>query len=205
MEKSISQLPAEGAGLMDLGVVLGQTQAFAVIAGRCSAAQAATLHRLRQDKMYQRCTPQWEEFCRQYLNLSRSEADRIIRLWEEFGAGYFELAQLTRISAETYRAIATSVKDGTLQFNGKTIELNAENSRKVAAAVAGLRRSQPKAAKPANALLKALDRHCAALIAEISAISSEALTGEDRILLASILSRTHSELAGLISAAGALT
>jgi hypothetical protein len=33
--------------------------------------------------------------------MTSNHADRIIRLWQEFGAGYFELAQLTRVSAET--------------------------------------------------------------------------------------------------------
>ena len=37
---------------LDLGVALGQNQAFSLVAGRCSAAQAATLQRLRQEKKY---------------------------------------------------------------------------------------------------------------------------------------------------------
>ena len=189
MDKPLSELPDENAGLVDLGVVLGQTSAFGLIAGRCSAAQAAALRRLRQDKMYKSCTLHWEEFCRKYLKMSRAEADKIIRLWEEFGAGYFEVAQLTRISAQTYRAIAPSVKEGALQFNGETIELTAENSRKVAAAVAGLR--QPKQMQER---LASLDKNCARLIAEIEAIAAEELSREHVALFRSILSRTHSAL-----------
>jgi len=202
MEKSISELPAEAAELVDLGVVLGQTQAFAVIAGRCSAAQAAALHRLRQDKLYQRSMPRWEDFCRKYLNMSRAEADQIIRLWEEFGGGYFEVAQLTRISAKTYRAIAPSVREGALHVNGETIELNAENSRKVAKAVAGMRSALMKGPKSMQERLADLDKRCAALVAELSAIMSAELTSEDRALLGSLLSRTHSALARLVLEAG---
>ena len=39
-EDFLSELPAESAALLDLGVALGQNHAFGLIAGRCSAAQA---------------------------------------------------------------------------------------------------------------------------------------------------------------------
>jgi hypothetical protein len=61
---------------------------------------------LRENKLYKRVSPDWREFCDGYLNINRGQADHIIRLLDEFGPGYFELAQLTRISPETYRAIA---------------------------------------------------------------------------------------------------
>ena len=53
------------------------------------------------EKKYQKCAPTWKEFCPKFLKMTSNHADRIIRLWQEFGAGYFELAQLTRVSAET--------------------------------------------------------------------------------------------------------
>jgi hypothetical protein len=49
MKKSVIELSHEGAGLLDLGVALRQNQAFSLVAGRCSAAQAATLLRLRKE------------------------------------------------------------------------------------------------------------------------------------------------------------
>jgi hypothetical protein len=76
--------------------------------------------------------------------MCRFEVDRFIRLWEESGPGYFELAQLMRISAETYRAIAPSITDPPLD-NGETTELNAENSRQIAAPAAEVRRTRPAA------------------------------------------------------------
>ena len=139
MKKSVIELSHDGAALLDLGVALGQNQAFGLVAGRCSAAQAATLLRLRQEKKYLHCAANWREFCSKYLKISGSEADRIIRLWEEFGATYFELAQLIRISPEGYRAIQPAVKDGALHHDGEAIEFDAENSRKLAAAAAQLR------------------------------------------------------------------
>jgi hypothetical protein len=130
--------------------------------------------------------------------MSRGEADKIIRLWEEFGAGYFELAQLTRISAETYRAIAPSVKDGALHFHGEPIELNAENSRKVVAAVAELRRALP-AKEPAPQLamherIAALDKRCTAILGEFAEISRRERNGENWLQFTSTLSRIHSGL-----------
>jgi hypothetical protein len=44
---------------------------------------------------------------------------------------------LTRVSPQTFRAIAPAIQDGALRYNGETIELNAENSRKVAAGGGG--------------------------------------------------------------------
>jgi hypothetical protein len=198
MKEPLSEVPAESAGLLDLGVVLGQNQAFAIMAGRCSAAQAAGLQRLREQRLYKSCTPHWEEFCTQHLKMSRGEADKIIRLWEEFGAGYFEVAQLTRISAETYRAIAPSVKEGALHFHGEPIELNAENSRKVASAVAELRRTLP-AKKPAQQLamherIGVLDKRCTAILSEFEEISRRERSGENWLLFTSVLLRVHSGL-----------
>jgi hypothetical protein len=91
MENQICER-AEADELVDLGMVLGQNQAFGFLAGRCSAAQAAGIRRLRNEKLYKRATEHWKEFCPQYLKMSGSQADNIIRLWEEFGAGYFEMA-----------------------------------------------------------------------------------------------------------------
>jgi hypothetical protein len=74
-----------------------------------------------------------------YLNLSRAEADRIIRLLDEFGPSYFELSQSIRISAQTLRAIAPAVSEGVLHHEGEAIPINGDNSRRVAAAVAEIR------------------------------------------------------------------
>lgn len=198
MRKSIAELPAADAALLELGLALGQNQAFAVVAGRCSAAQAAGLRRLREEKLYKRCTEHWDAFCAAYLKISRSEADRMIRLWDEFGAGYFEVSQLTRISAETYRAIAPSVRDGVLHFQGEPLELNAENSRKVAAAVAELRSALPakKAARPIemHERLADLDRRCTAILDEFRDISRLERNGENWLLFTTVLSRVYSVL-----------
>ena len=146
MENPFPEIPAESAGLLTLGVALGENHAFGVMSGRTAAAQAACLERLREEKLFQALEPTWESFCPKHLRISRAEADKTIRLWQEFGAGYFEMSALTRVSAETYRAIAPAVRDGALHVDGEAIALNVENSRRVSAAVARLRREIPRSA-----------------------------------------------------------
>jgi hypothetical protein len=202
MQKSTSELTGDAAELLDLGVALGQNQTFSLVAGRCSAAQAATLLRLRQEKKYLQCAPNWREFCTNYLKISGSEADRIIRLWEEFGASYFELAQLIRISPEGYRAIEPAVKEGALHHEGEAIEFDPENSRKLAAAVAQLKGSAPakKAAQKSppyrevHERLEDLDRRCTGIILEFQEISKKERSGENWILFTRALLRVRGEL-----------
>ena len=187
MEDSISA-PVRVEELVALGTVLGQNLTFGLIAGRCSAAQAEGLRRLRNEKVYRHVTEHWEDFCPQYLRMSRAQADKIIRLWEEFGAGYFELAQLTRVSPETYRALEPAVENGVLNLNGEQIELTIENSRKVAAAVAQVRRALP--AKPPEEIsfsdrVDRLEKLCEVLGEEFRALpdNSSEVFGRYRLAL----------------------
>jgi hypothetical protein len=198
MENSTLEQTDDYAVMLDLGVALGKNQAFGLVAGRCSAAQAAMLVRLRQEKKYLLCAPNWREFCTSFLRISGSEADRMIRLWEEFGPEYFEIAQLMRISPDGYRAIAPAVKDGALHHNGEAIEFDQENSRRLAAAVSELRTSQKKKPKRQRAMherLAELDRRCSWIIAEFEEISSKESAGENWLQFTGILTRARTELA----------
>src|ERR1044072_1407022 len=100
MDHSFPEIPAEVAGMVDLGIALGENHAFGVVSGRTAAAQAACLLRVRDEKLYQAVEPRWEDFCPKHLGMSRAEADKRIRLYQQFGVGYFELTALTRVSAE---------------------------------------------------------------------------------------------------------
>ena len=193
MENLFPEIPAESAGLLTLGVALGENVAFGVVSGRTAAAQAACLQRVRDEKLFQALEPSWEQFCPKYLRISRAEADRTIRLWEEFGSGYFEMAQLTRISAEAYRAIAPAVKDGVLHVDGEAIELNAENSRKVAAAVSRLRRAIPGRTVLRNPI-EDLRRRSIALVQEFEEIARKERDGENWPHLTAVLRLLRSEL-----------
>ena len=50
MENQTCEQPS-AEDLVGLGVVLGQNQTFGLLAGRCSAAQAETIRRLRVEKI----------------------------------------------------------------------------------------------------------------------------------------------------------
>jgi hypothetical protein len=81
--------PAADAGEFELGIILGSRIAFASVAGRCSAADAECMRRMRDEKLYLHRAPTWEEFCPQYLGLSKAQANRVIRYLGEFGPDYF--------------------------------------------------------------------------------------------------------------------
>ena len=219
-EESLGELAADQAALLELGVALGQNHAFGLIAGRCSAAQAECLRRVREEKLYKRCAERWDDFCPRYLKMSRSEADRTIKLWEEFGATYFELSQLTRVSPETFRAIAPAIQDGVLHYQGEVIELNPENSRTVAAVVAELRSAIPKRVAESRSLEREFRGLChevdvtvrieklndcgTALIAEFEKISTDEGLGSARELLLRALTRVRAELERVAAKSGSL-
>src|SRR5215813_8562089 len=113
----------------NLGKFIGHHEALGAIAGRCSAVQAHTIRHLREEKIYRRSNLNWPEFCSTFLQMSKTQADLLIRLLDEFGPGFFEISQFTPISAETYRALAPSVKDGVLHFDGNAIPIKHENAR----------------------------------------------------------------------------
>jgi hypothetical protein len=195
-EKQVAPLSPANLALLDLGVVLGQTQAFGMIAGRCTAAQALGLKRLREEKLYKSCVLTWEDFCRSHLKISKAEANRTIQLFDEFGPDYFDLSALTRISPETYRAIAPAVKDGAIHFNGEAIPLKPENSRKVSAAVAELRRTIQFFGRNLRITdrIVELDKRCSAIVAEFEEIARDDALLEARLLFNSALSRVCDEL-----------
>jgi hypothetical protein len=162
--------------LFGLGVAVGQNQTLGVIAARCTAAQAETLARLRKEKLYKRVSEHWRDFCPEYLNMSGAQADRIVHLYGEFGPTYFELAQLTRVSAETYRVIAPAITNGVLTLDGEEIALTLENSRRVAVAVAKARRTRTPPAISGDEHLARLTQRYNTLSDEFNSIPLESRT-----------------------------
>ncbi|HLI86730.1 MAG TPA: hypothetical protein VKV17_22685 [Bryobacteraceae bacterium] len=209
-ERTLSEPIADPAEVLELGIALGHTNAFAMVAGRCSAAQAQGMRRIREQKLYKGCTEKWEDFCPRYLKMSRAEADRIIRLLEEFGPTYFELSQITRVSPETYRAIAPNIRNGVLHHNGEAIELNVENSRKIAAAVTELRNAIPKNPPEMQRIIQELNdighelsvearigklaKCCASIVAEFEKLSRDDRLGITRGYLQTTIIRVRDEM-----------
>jgi len=190
MECPYPEVPAEKAGTLNLGVALGENVAFGLVSGRSMAAQAAVVKRIREEKLYQALEPLWEEFCPKYLNMSRAEADRLIRLYVEFGPGYFDVSQLTRVSPETYRALSGAVRDGAIHIDGQSIELKAQNSREVAAAVARLRKTTRKTDP-----IGELQRLSTAFVQELQKAAKKEHNGGNWTQFTALFEQVQSELA----------
>jgi hypothetical protein len=105
---------------------------------------------------------------------------------------------LTRISPETYRAIQPVVKEGALHFDGEALELDVENSRKIAAAVAELRRrasgKKPAGQPEMHQRLAELDKRCTSMILEFEEISQKERHGENWLQFTRVLERLFSSL-----------
>ena len=140
---------------------MGRREAFALVAGRCSAAQAESLRRIRDEKIYKQLSPSWEEFCSKRLGMSRRHVDRTLRLLDEFGPAYFHVAQMAHVTPEEYRAIAPHVSADGVRLDGAVVALLPENSEQVSAAVAELlEREKPAKEKPSlsfDAMVKRCD------------------------------------------------
>ena len=133
---------------LEIGTWLGRRQAFSLIAGRCSAADAKCLRELRESKKYKLLGLTWEECCKQRAGIGRSTADQIIQNLEEFGPDYFVMAQVTGISANEYRRIRGSVSNHALLHAGDEIPIEVENAPRLIAAVEALRREAATASAP---------------------------------------------------------
>ena len=200
--KSFSNAPGEftlnetdSVDNFELGEWLGRRQAFGTIAGRCSAAEAECLRRIRAGKLYLGRSANWSDFCITHLGMTKQNADRIIRLLEEFGPAYFQLSQLVRISTQTYRQIAPSVSEGGLRVNGDIIALDPSNSEKLAAAVAELRvPKKPEAAPTGWDRLANAQHQFRCVTEELAQLGKGIANGPDRVHTKDIVRQMRTRL-----------
>jgi hypothetical protein len=182
---------------LEIGTWLGRRQAFSVMVGRCSAADAQCLRELRESKKYKSLGLTWEECCRQRAGISRSAADQIIRNLEEFGPDYFVIAQVTGISANEYRRITASVHNHRLLHAGEEIPIEVENAPRLLAAVETLRREAGGVPVPpveaAGCFAKA-ERGLQTALSALGKLQSMPLDREARIRLKSTLGDTAAKL-----------
>jgi hypothetical protein len=125
---------------LGLGTWLGRKQAFGLLAGKCSAADAECLRKLRDEKKYLALGMNWETFCRKKIGIGRTAAEKIIRLLEEFGPTYFELSAVVRITPEEYRRIAPAVTPDGVAHRGRLLEIAVDNAAELSTAVEELQR-----------------------------------------------------------------
>lgn len=137
MEEMKDTVPDEQR-VLELGIMVGQRRAFGLVAGRCSAAQAECLRKIRDDRSYLKFAPSWAEFCEGHLKIGKRTADRAIALLKKHGPLYFELAALTGISPAEYRRIEHAVQPDGIHAGSDVIALIPENAARAAAAVARL-------------------------------------------------------------------
>lgn len=188
-------------GILELGTWLGRRQAFSIMAGRCSAADAQCLRDLRKSKKYRLHGLNWEECCKQLLGLSRSVADEAVRDLERNGPEFFTLRQVTGITADRYRRIKGAVSGHMLLCAGQEIPIEIENAPRLAAAVDELLRAAP-AALPApagdaaeleRAFAKA-ERAMRTAIAELDKLRVRPLDIDGRIRLQTMIHDADREL-----------
>jgi hypothetical protein len=168
---------------IDAGSWVGRQQAFAMIANRCSAAQALCLKQVRETRLYEKLELTWEEFCKEYAGISRENADRLIRQHEEFGDAYFRLSEIARISPETYRQIASQVSDEGLEIDGRKLALTPENAPKIRAAIQTLRaqlKDAHDADQPTSPGITQLVIRLDALLEEVTTMSRRLLDASER-------------------------
>jgi hypothetical protein len=166
MKQSVDHRAAE-----DLARWVGRREAFAMTAGRCSAAEAESLRRMREDKQYRKLGMTWEKFCAQRLGVSRRHIDRTIRLLDEFGPAYFHVAQMAHVSPDEYRAIAPHVSADGVRVDGAVVALLPENTEQVSAAVAELlRREKPATPAKAPSAFDAVIKRCESVAESLSGL-----------------------------------
>jgi hypothetical protein len=189
--------PIDITGDFVLGKMLGQRRAFGIVAGRCSAAEAETIRRIRDEKLFLHRADNWDEFAPAYLGITSRHANRIIRMLGEFGPAYFELAQLTRVSPEQFRAIAPSVREQGLEFDGEIIALVPENAEKLTAAVAELRKNSAaddECAPSTRERLEILEKRCRHVIGAFAEVAESGPEAEEREALLAAVRRAVAEL-----------
>jgi hypothetical protein len=174
---------------IEAGAWVGRQQAFAVIANKCSAAQALCLKQVRESQLFEKLGLSWEEFCKEYAGISRVHADRLIQQHEEFGDAYFRLSELARISPETYRQIAGQVSDEGLEFDGGKLTLTPENAPKIRTAIQTLRaqlKQARDASQPASPGIVQLQIRLDAVVEGISRMARRTLSPDYRAALLGI-------------------
>jgi hypothetical protein len=139
---------------LEAGAYVGRQQAFAVIANQCSAAQAQALKLIRESRAYEDLDLTWDEFCPKYFGFHRTHADHLIRQHKAFGEAFFKLAEIAKISSETFRHIAPKIDGETIEIDGQKLTMIAENAPAIRAGInklrAELRAAQTKPADVRN-------------------------------------------------------
>jgi hypothetical protein len=179
----------ETAQYVDIGTRIGRGQAFGMIANQSLAAQAACLRQIQHDQEYKTLDLTWEEFCEQFIGMSRKHVDDLIRNLDEFGAAYFRLSEIIRISPATYRQIEDKVDGDEIEIDGKMVLISAENAPRIRLGVQRLRAQLAEAKHrflPAICRVSTINRLTDEAVAELTRLSELDLASDEKAALTGI-------------------
>ncbi len=189
MNHNLTVQTSTDTALLDLGAWLGRHQAFAMIATKCSAADAECLRQIRSQKLYKRLGLTWKEFCERHAGVDQKTANQIIGRLEEFGESYFRLSAILPLTPTTYRAIAPAVSEGSLEFEGERIPIEPANTERLSAAVRALReQSRPTSCESESKICEIYARLDRCLV-ELDAALLDDLTAPDQLTARSAIQR----------------
>ena len=164
---------------LEFGAWLGRGQAFAMVANLSLAAQAESLRNIRDSESYQSVCPTWEQFCTEFVGASRRHVDQIIHNLEEFGAAYFRLSEIVRVSPEAYRQLHPLIEGEEIEIGGERFALTPGNAGNIRRAVqrmrTGLLNVPTQARPPAEPNLRNLTPRLDVCFEEISRLADRPL------------------------------
>jgi hypothetical protein len=170
--------------MINLGKWLGRHEAFGLVAGRCSAADAESLRRIREDKLFLDTAKNWDEFCTRELRSSRRRIDNQIRLLKEYGPGYFQMNQLLHVTEDEYRLLAPHISEDGLRLDNEVIALLPENCERVAEAVARLKSEAGPSGESYEDQVQAVVKRCNAAAAALESLKELDSPARGRVALA---------------------
>ena len=124
---------------LDAAAWAGRQQAFALVAAKCTLAQANCLRQIRESGAYREFGLNWEQFCSRHAGISRSKADQLIKQLKLYGDTYFRLAAIANLSEDTYRKLAPHIQDETIAIAGEHIPILPENAPRIRAVIQAFR------------------------------------------------------------------
>ena len=192
MEQNAETLTSKENDLFELGEWIGRKQAFGLLAARTTAADIECLRHIREKRLFRAKGIDWAEFCQEYVGVTRSYADRLIRQLEEFGPNYFHLSQIVRISVADYRKISPAVSDEGVERGDEKIAISPENSQKLVEAVNELRAAIP--AKEVETGIGPARKRLQAGIAALNQAVKSSLSDDERQELAETISAGLTDL-----------
>jgi hypothetical protein len=167
---------------------LGRRDAFALIAGRCSAADVECLREIRNNKLYVKPGHRsWDEFCRLQLKTSRRKIDTAIGQLDKYGRPFFHAIQALRLTEAEFCAIQEYVREEGVMLEGQLVPWTPENGARITEGLTKLRAIAAPKGKRCDgfeALLKRFD----ALNQQLEKLP-ERLEDRQRITLGNVLQK----------------